>query len=100
MNAFGNMKDIYKMQKEAKAMQKKLREQIVSGESKDKLVTIVMNGAKEFEDIKIDDQLLDPTQMERLKKSMKQAFKDLDKKLQKEMAKNVDMDSLKGMFGG
>lgn len=100
MNPLGNVKNLYKMQREAKAMQKKLREQIISGDSKDGRVKVFMNAAKEFEDIKIDDSLLDPDQIDALKKGLKQAFKDLDKKLQKEMAKNVDLDSLRGMFGG
>ena len=99
MSAFNNLKDLYKMQKEAKEMQKKLRMQIISGESKDGSVKIFMNAAKEFEDIKIADNLMDPDMLDLLKKRMKEAFADLDKKLQKEMAKQFDMDSLRGMLG-
>ena len=98
-NTFGNLKDLYKMQKEANEMQKKLRAQQVYGESKDGSVKIYMNGAKEFEDIQIDDYLMDPDMLELLKKKMKEAFENLEKKLQKEMAKQFDMDDLKGMFG-
>lgn len=87
------------MQKEAKQMQKKLREQKVTGEAKDGSVKVYMNGAKEFENIEIDDYLLDPDMLELLNKKMKEAFKDLEKKLQKEMAKQFDMDDLKGMLG-
>lgn len=99
LNAFNNLKDLYKMQKEAKEMQKKLRAQIISGESKDASVKIFMNAAKEFEDIKIADHLLDPDMLDLLKKKMKEAFADLEKKLQKEMSKQFDMDSLRGMLG-
>jgi DNA-binding YbaB/EbfC family protein len=99
MNTFGNMKDLYKMQKEAKEMQKKLRKQIVSGESKDGSVKVYMNAAKEFENIEIDDSLMDPDMKELLKKRMAEAFKNLEKRLQKEMAKSFDMDDLKGMLG-
>ena len=98
-NTFGNLKDLYKMQKEAKEMQKKLRQQILSGESKDGSVKVYMNAAKEFEDIKVSDELMDPEMMDLFKKRLKEAFADLDKKLQKEMAKQFDMDSLKNMLG-
>jgi DNA-binding protein YbaB len=98
-NSFGNMKDLYKMQKEAKEMQKKLRKQVVFGESKDGSVKIYMNAAKEFQDIEISDDLMDPDLKELLKKRMAEAFANLEKKLQKEMAKSFDMDSLKDMLG-
>ena len=93
------MKDLYKMQKEAKAMQKKLREKTLSGESKDGRVKVFMNAAQEFEDIKIDETLLSPEMIDTLKTGMKQAFKDYQKKLQKEMMKDFDLDSLRGMLG-
>jgi DNA-binding protein YbaB len=98
-NPLGQAKDIYKLQREAKAMQKKLREKVISGESKDGRVRIYLNAAQEFEDIKIDDSLLDPNQFDTLKTGMKQAYKDYQKKLQKEMMKDFDMDQLKGMLG-
>lgn len=99
MSSFGNMKDIYKMQKEAKAMQKKLQEQVISGSSKDGSVKIYLNAAREFEDLKVDDDLLDPDRFDVFKKKLKEAYKDYDKKLQKQMAKQFDMDSLKDMLG-
>lgn len=98
-NAFGQMKDLYKMQREAKKMQAKLREKVISGESKRGEVKVYMNAAQEFEDIKIDDSLLSPDMFDELKKAMKEAFKDYQKKLQKEMMKDFDMDSLRGMLG-
>lgn len=97
-NPFGQMKDLYAMQKEAKAMQKRLRQQKITGESKDGKVVIYMNGAQEFEDFDIDDSLLDPEMFSVLKKNFEEAFKDYQKKLQKEMAKDFDMDKLKGML--
>lgn len=98
-NAFGQMKDLYKMQREAKKMQAKLREKVLSGESKNGEVKIFMNAAQEFEDIHIDESLLSPEKHDEIKKAMKEAFKDFQKKLQKEMMKDFDMDSIKGMLG-
>jgi DNA-binding protein YbaB len=93
-----NPKEILRMQSEAKKMQKQLREKKISGESKDSSLKIYMNGAQEFEDIYMDDQLLESEDLDLIKKRMKEAFKDYQKKLQKQMAQDMDIDSLKSMF--
>jgi len=80
-------------------MQNRLREKKISGESKDGMLKIFMNGAQEFEDMWIDDDLMDVDMMDRFKKDMKEAFKDYQKKLQKEMAQDLDLDKIKGMLG-
>ncbi|HRX44170.1 MAG: YbaB/EbfC family nucleoid-associated protein [Candidatus Dojkabacteria bacterium] len=94
-----NPKELIKMQMEAKKMQNRLREKKLSGESKDGMLKIYLNGAQEFEDIWVDDTLMDVDMMDRFKKDMKEAFKDYQKKLQKEMAQDFDLDKIKGMLG-
>ncbi len=94
-----NPAKIFKMQQEAKAMQKKMREQKVSGESKDGKVKIYMNLAQEFEDIHIDEELLSPDSLDGIRNRLSDAFKDYQKKLQKEMVKDFDLDQLKRMLG-
>lgn len=94
-----NPKELIKMQMEAKKMQNRLREKKLSGESKDGMLKIFLNGAQEFEDIWVDDTLMDVDMMDRFKKDMKEAFKDYQKKLQKEMAQDFDLDKIKGMLG-
>ncbi len=94
-----NPKELIKMQMEAKKMQNKLREKKISGESKDGMLKVFLNGAQEFEDILVDDSLMDVDMMDRFKKDMKEAFKDYQKKLQKEMAQDIDLDKIKGMLG-
>jgi len=94
-----NPKELIKMQMEAKKMQNRLREKKISGESKDGMLKIFLNGAQEFEDIWVDDNLMDVDMIDRFKKDMKEAFKDYQKKLQKEMAQDFDLDKLKGMLG-
>ncbi len=94
-----NPAKIFKMQQEAKQMQNKMREKKVIGESKDGRVVIKMNLAQEFEDISIDDTLLSPDNMDRIKKGMEEAFKDYQKKMQKEAMKDFDLDQLKKMLG-
>lgn len=83
---------------EAKKMQGRLREKKISGESKDGMLKLFLNGAQEFEDIWVDDTLMDVDMMDRFKKDMKEAFKDYQKKLQKEMAQDFDLDKIKGML--
>jgi DNA-binding protein YbaB len=90
---------VFQMQQEAKQMQSKLREKKVSGESKDGRVVLKMNLAQEFEDIFIDDTLLSPDNMDRIKKGLDEAFKDYQKKMQKEAMKDFDLDQLKKMLG-
>ena len=94
-----NPKELIKMQMEAKKMQSKLREKKITGESKDKMLRITMNGAQEFEDIQVDDSLMDINMIDRFKKDMSEAFKDYQKKLQKEMAQDIDLDKIKGLLG-
>ena len=93
-----NVREMLKMQSEAKKMQKKLKEKKITGESKDGLLKIFMNAAQEFEDIHIDPEILEIDQLDGIKKRMKEAFKDYQKKLQKEMVQSMDIDSLKNMF--
>ena len=94
-----NPKELIKMQMEAKKMQSKLREKKITGESKDKMLKITMNGAQEFEDIQIDENLMDIDMIDRFKKDMSEAFKDYQKKLQKEMAQDIDLYKIKGLLG-
>lgn len=94
------MKDLYKMQKEAKALQKKLQSIRLTGTSKDGSVSIHMNAAQEFEGIDISEELENNFNSERFAKCMKEAFKDYQKKLQKRMMQDMDLNSLRGMLGG
>jgi DNA-binding YbaB/EbfC family protein len=97
MNPFGTVKDIYKLQKEAKRMQEEMKLVIVTGESKKALVKVTLNGAQELVDVSFDDAIVGDK--EELKKHIKDAYADAQKKLQKEMAKGMDLDKLKGMLG-
>ena len=97
---FGKAKDLYSMQKEARAMQKQMKQLNVEGQSEDELLKIVMNGVQEIEQIEIHDELLGVENKNDLVKALKQAWKDAQKNLQKEMMKDFDLDKIKGMLGG
>ena len=98
-NVFGQMKDLYKMQREAKKMQQQMRKVKVSGQSKDGLLRLYFNGAQELEDVTIDTELLDPEKQADVVEGFKEAYKDYQKKLQKELAKDMDINQLRGMLG-
>lgn len=96
---FNDLKDLYKLQKEAKEMQKKMREKKITGSSKDGRVTVYMNGAQEYEGIEIDDMLFDVEMKDLFKQDMDEAFKDYQKKLQKSMQESFNIDDVKSMLG-
>lgn len=98
-NVFGQMKDLYKMQREAKKMQEQMRKVKVSGSSKDGMVRMYFNGAQELENVTVDDEVLALESAEDLTNAIKEAYKDYQKKLQKELAKDVDIDQIRGMLG-
>lgn len=97
--AFGQLKDMYKLQKEARKMQKEMKKKKVEGESKDGLIKVIINGAQEIEDIEIAEELLAPARKTDVTKGLKQAFKEASKKVQKEMAQDMDMDKMRSMLG-
>lgn len=95
----GQLGDLYKMQKEAKKMQKEMKQIHVSGFSKNEDVEVVMDGTQEIEEIGIDDELMTVEKKSYLVKGIKEAVKDAQKKLQKEMMSSMDLDKIKGMLG-
>ena len=96
---FDQLKDLYKLQKEAKDMQKKMKLVIIEGYSDDEDVKIKMNGLQEIEDMFIADELMNLSMKKDLVKAIEQAFKDAQKRLQKELAKDMDISQIKSMLG-
>lgn len=96
---FNQAKDLMKLQKEAKAMQKKMQKIKLEGLSDDELVRIEMDGTQEIKDIVIDDSLLNVESKRELIRGLKQASKSAQKKLQKAMMKDMDMSQIKNMLG-
>ena len=98
-NPLGQIGDLYKLQKEARKMQKDMKGKTVSGYSKNEDVEIVIDGTQEILEIGISDELLNPERKKDLTKGIIQAMKDAQKKLQKDMMKDFDMSKIKGMLG-
>jgi len=98
--AYNQIKDLYKMQKEAREMQKKMKAITIKGLSDDELVEITIDGTQEIIDIYIDDQLINIDGKKELVKRIKQSMKDAQKKLQKELMKGMDINQIKNMLNG
>ncbi|MEI7579150.1 MAG: YbaB/EbfC family nucleoid-associated protein [bacterium] len=96
---FNQAKDLFKLQKEARAMQKKMKAIRLTGLSDDELVTISIDGTQEILDLTIADELLNPESKRDLIRGIKQATKNAQQKLQKEMMKDMDMSQIKNMLG-
>jgi DNA-binding protein YbaB len=99
MGMFDQLKDVYKLQKEAKEMQKKMKNISITAFSDDEDVKLVMNGMQEIEEMEINDELMTVENKKHLIKALKEAIKDGQKKLQKELAKDMDISQLKNMLG-
>ncbi len=97
-NPFSSVGDLVKMQKQASEMQKKLQAQRHSGKSKKGRVEIVIDGTQKILDIKIDDMLLSTEYKDELIEGIKEAMQDASKQMQKAMAKDFDMGTLRSMF--
>lgn len=93
--------NLLQMKRQYDDFQKKMRELLVTGESKKGLVKVTINGLKEIVDIRIDDVLMDDKT--ELVKHIKDGYNDASKRFEKDAAKMMDkdqaMDMLKGLMG-
>ena len=99
MGVFNQIKDLYKLQKEAREMQKKMKEVKIEGVSDEENVKIFMNGLQEIDNIIIADEIISVENKRYLVKEIKEAMKDAQKKLQMELSKDVDISQIKNMLG-
>ena len=93
MNLFGQAKDLYKLQKQAKKIKKDLKNIHVEAEHNG--VTIVINGEQEVMEVKISDELLHSDKKGELQKILVQAFNKGVKK-----AQEIAAEKMKDMMGG
>lgn len=68
---FGQMKDMYQLQKKAKQLQKELKELEIEARSTDNLVGVVVSGEMKIVAIEIADELLTPDKKTELESNLK-----------------------------
>lgn len=95
MSMFGQMKDMYKMQKQAKAMKKKLANIHIESEADG--IKITMSADQEIVSIDIADDIMAPEQKPRLVKAIMEAMKKASKKAQEVSA--LEMREIMGNMG-
>lgn len=96
MNAFGDIKNIMKLRKEAKSIQKKLKSIHVEAEEGDIVVTI--SAEQEIVKVEINNQEIDNKLKSSLEEQLVKAFNKGIKKSQEIAAEN--MKGLLGQLGG
>lgn len=90
--------DTLKMVRKAQQAKNQMSEIEVAGRSKSGLTALLLNGLSEIVEISFDDELFTNIDASRLESEVIEAFEDAKKQLEKEMAKNMDMDSLRDLL--
>ena len=84
---FNQMKDLYKMQKQAKEMKKQLK--TIEVEAEEDNVVVVVNAAQEVVSIDIDESLLQAGNKKRIEKAIMAAMQRANKKAQEVAAEKM-----------
>ncbi|MCX6812853.1 MAG: YbaB/EbfC family nucleoid-associated protein [Candidatus Berkelbacteria bacterium] len=67
---FGKMKDLYKLQKQAREIQKELKDTEIEAKSNDGWVTVVFNGEQHLVEVSLDAESLRPENKSELEKQI------------------------------
>jgi DNA-binding YbaB/EbfC family protein len=85
--------NIQQMMKQAQQMQERLQKQMaelrVEGNAGGGMVTVVINGAKQVQSIKIDPEVVSKEEVEMLQDLIVAAINDAQRKVEEEMTRNV-----------
>ena len=94
-----NFQQMQQMMKQAQQMQERLQKQMadarVEGNAGGGMVTVVMNGAKQVQSLKIDPEAISKDDVEMLQDLIVAALNDAHRKVDEEMQR-----SMGGMLGG
>jgi len=71
---FDKAKQLYSLQKKARAIQKELRETEVEAKAAGGGVIVVFNGEQHIQEVSIDESLLTPEKKQELEKALEQAI--------------------------
>lgn len=89
---FNQMKDLYKMQKQAKEMKKALK--TIEVEAEEDGINVVVNAAQDIIAVEIAEHLLQPGNKKRIEKNIIAALQRANKK-----AQEVAAEKMKPLFG-
>ena len=74
MGTFDKAKQLYDLQKKARAIQKELKDTEVEAKAAGGLVTVVFNAEQHLQEINIDESMLEPGKKRELEKALGQAI--------------------------
>jgi len=92
---FSKMKDLYELQKKARAVQKELKDVEVEASSNDGWVTVVFNGEQHLTDINLAEEALQPENKRELEKDLKNTISQAISR-----AQAVAAEKMKDVAGG
>jgi len=92
---FGKMKELYDLQKKARAIQKELKDVEVEASSNDGWVTVVFNGEQHLTEINLSEEALRPENKRELEKDLKNAISQAISR-----AQAVAAEKMKDIAGG
>jgi DNA-binding YbaB/EbfC family protein len=92
---FSKIKDLYALQKKAKAIQKELKDIEVEASSNDGWVTVVFNGEQHLTEIQISEDALRPENKRELEKDLKNSISQAISR-----AQAVAAEKMKDVAGG
>lgn len=95
MPDFGKMKDLYDLQKKARAVQKELKDVEVEASSNDGWVTVVFNGEQHLTDVTLEEEALRPENKRELEKDLKNTISQAISR-----AQAVAAEKMKDIAGG
>ena len=71
---FDKARQMYDLQKKARAIQKELKDTEVEAKAADGAVTVVFNGEQHIQSVEIAEEMLDPANKAELEKALQQAI--------------------------
>lgn len=74
MGTFDKARQLYDLQKKARAIQKELKETEVEAKAAGGLVAVVFNGEQHIQEVNIDESMLNPERKRELEKALEQAI--------------------------
>ncbi|MFA6963588.1 MAG: YbaB/EbfC family nucleoid-associated protein [Patescibacteria group bacterium] len=92
---FGKMKDLYELQKKARAVQKELKDVEVEASSNDGWVTVVFNGEQHMTEVNIAEEALRPENKREIEKDLKNTISQAISR-----AQAVAAEKMKDIAGG
>ncbi len=92
---FGKMKDLYELQKKARAIQKDLKDVEVEASSNDGWVTVVFNGEQHLVEVNLAEEALQPENKRELEKDLKNTISQAISR-----AQAVAAEKMKDIAGG